>query len=158
MSTETKKKRKRASSKSNKKTSSKKKAPAKKTAEKKEIPSADDPSVLKEAQEYSKSVDGANVVKVTEVSGSGSPARVVIECADPQVNGAGDSVCDGTREIAIQDLFQVKRCTTCQKRAVQLYRNRLARERRAELAKLRDKEAPKKSKAKKSKKAKSKKS
>ena len=83
-----------------------------------------------------------NIVKVVEATTAGKPARVVVKCTDPQVNGNGDSVCSNDREIAIQDLHQVKRCLTCQKRQVQLYRNQLARQRRSELQKLRGNDTP----------------
>lgn len=80
-------------------------------------------------------VSGANgrakILQVTEISTRGTPARVVIECLDPQVDGQGNSVCEGTREIAIQDHFQVTRCVPCQARRVQLYRNDRARARRS---------------------------
>lgn len=76
------------------------------------------------------------VLEVTEVTNRGNPSRVLIECQDPQVNSDGISVCQKTREIAVQDLFQVYRCESCQKRAVQIYRNRLARQRRARLREL----------------------
>lgn len=78
------------------------------------------------------------IQSVLEATGSGRPARVVVTCSDPQENGNGKSVCEKTREIAIQDLFQVVRCIPCQKRSVQLYRNRLARKRREELASRRE--------------------
>lgn len=58
------------------------------------------------------------------------PYRVVIECQDPQDVDTDDDICEGEREIAVQDLFQVYRCEPCQKRAV----NRRRRERRKEKA------------------------
>lgn len=88
--------------------------------------------------------DWNKVIEVTEATEKGRPARVTIECQDPQVDGNGESVCVKTRNIAIQDLFQVERCESCQARTVQLYRNRLARERRARLRKLEAKEKTKK--------------
>lgn len=75
-----------------------------------------------------------NVVKVAEAGPTGNPVRVVIECSDPQEQG-GDSVCDGTREIAAQDVFQVRRCASCQKRANVIARNEAAKAKRAEAKK-----------------------
>lgn len=69
-----------------------------------------------------------NVVKATETNERGVPLRVEIRCSDTQ-EGAE---CAKTREIAAQDVFQVKRCIPCQKRYTQNYRNELARRRRAE--------------------------
>lgn len=91
--------------------------------------------LVKHAREYMKDIaqDGSRIIDVTEVTAKGNPARVIVKCADPQTNGAGDSVCDKTREVAIQDVFQVLRCVPCQKRTVQIYRNGLARARRKEL-------------------------
>jgi hypothetical protein len=63
----------------------------------------------------------AHVERVTELTNDGSPKRVVIRCTDPQTKMEGGkevSVCEGTREIAIQDLFQVYRCTACADRVV----------------------------------------
>jgi hypothetical protein len=45
--------------------------------------------------------------------GPGGPTRVEIACDDPQVR-QGTPICEGTREIAVQDLFQVHRCEACQ--------------------------------------------
>jgi hypothetical protein len=39
------------------------------------------------------------------------------------------SVCQGTREIAVQDLFQVHRCAACQDRVVKLARRAKAKAR-----------------------------
>lgn len=52
------------------------------------------------------------VQEVVEVTASGKPARVIIECQMQD-----EEVCAGTREIAAQDVFQVSRCVPCQKRA-----------------------------------------
>lgn len=80
---------------------------------------------------WKKQGDGRNnVVSVTEW-GSTGPSRVIIECQDPQVTSDGESVCEGTREIATQDVFQVYRCAGCQRRSNQLARNAMARRRRA---------------------------
>lgn len=49
--------------------------------------------------------------------GPNGPTRVVIECDDPQTR-LNVSVCEGSREIAVQDLFQVHRCAACQDRVV----------------------------------------
>ena len=99
---------------------------------------ADPPSpadLLDQAQSYLKGLGQkeTRLISVTEVTASGSPARVIVRCVEPQTNGNGDSVCAGEREVAIQDVFQVVRCVPCQKRSVQIYRNRLARARRQEL-------------------------
>lgn len=56
----------------------------------------------------------APVVRITEMGKSG-PIRVVIQCTDPQTV-KGENICAGEREIAVQDLFQVRRCAPCQKR------------------------------------------
>lgn len=72
------------------------------------------------------------VIEPTDWNEDGEATRVLIKCTDPQVDGDGESVCTETREIAVQDLFQVYRCESCQDRAVQIYRNRRARERRRE--------------------------
>lgn len=69
-----------------------------------------------------------NVEKATETNDQGVPLRVQIRCSDPQEGVK----CEKTREIAAQDVFQVKRCTTCQKRYTQNYRNELAKRRRQE--------------------------
>lgn len=53
------------------------------------------------------------VQEVVEVTPTGKPARVVIECQMQD-----EEVCVQTREIAAQDVFQVSRCEPCQKRAV----------------------------------------
>ena len=76
--------------------------------------------------------DWDRVIEVAEYGKRGQPTRVVIKCDDEQVDGSGNSVCEDHREIAIQDLFQVQRCYSCQKRRLQIYRNELARKRRAE--------------------------
>ena len=73
----------------------------------------------------------AKILEVTAVTSRGKPARVLIACADPQTNGQGESVCQDTRDIAVQDTFQVFRCMSCQRRAKQVYRNMLARRRRS---------------------------
>lgn len=73
-----------------------------------------------------------NVIEVVKVTDTGKPARVWIECQMQD-----EEVCDGTREIAAQDVFQVSRCIPCQKRSI----NRRRRERRkdrAEAAQVKD--------------------
>lgn len=82
------------------------------------------------------------VAEITEYGTSGRPTRVLINCQDPQVNGKGESVCEHTRYIAVQDLFQVNRCHACQKRAVAIYRNQLAKAKRAAAKKAAPKKAP----------------
>lgn len=64
------------------------------------------------------------VEEILEV-GKNGPTRVRIRCSDPQTKqeGTGEdakqvSVCEGTREIAVQDLFQVRRCKACQDRVI----------------------------------------
>lgn len=57
-----------------------------------------------------------HLVRVAQ-RGPNGPTRVVIECDDPQVR-LGVAVCEGEREIAVQDLFQVHRCGACQDRVV----------------------------------------
>lgn len=79
--------------------------------------------------------DWGKVREPREWNEKGVATRVLIECQNPQVNSKGDSICDETREIAVQDLFQVTRCVPCQNRYTQLYRNERARIRRAEKAK-----------------------
>lgn len=93
----------------------------------------------------------SNAVEVTEASPNGRPVRVTVKCQDPQVDSEGTSVCSKTREVAIQDVFQVKRCDSCQSRYTQIYRNKLARERRQRHRDLESKAAakPKSSKRKK---------
>ncbi len=135
--------------------SKKTKGASKKKAAKPEAPKRTTAQLLTDAQAYVKARAKElpvykSIEEIIEATPNGRPARVVINCADPQVNGADESVCDGSREIAIQDLHQVRRCVPCQKRSVQIYRNRLAAKRRAELAKRRGAEKPK-SKAKKKK-------
>ena len=122
----------------------------KKVAKKKETPKRTPEELMTDAKAFVKahaSPDYERIKEVIEATPNGRPARVVIVCADPQMNGSGDSVCEKTREIAIQDLHQVQRCVPCQKRSVQTYRNRLAQKRRQELAKHRvDKKTKMKSK------------
>ena len=76
-----------------------------------------------------------NVTRVIEAGADGKPVRVEIKCADPQKDRDGKSVCSKTREIASQDVFQVKRCSTCQDRAQQIYRNEVAKSKRAQARK-----------------------
>lgn len=92
----------------------------------KEPKPAKEPKPVKTAEEAlaeAKATDGAKwskVVRVAEMGKSG-PTRVVISCQSPQtkrVNGEDVSVCQGEREIAVQDLFQVTCCAGCQQRIV----------------------------------------
>jgi hypothetical protein len=75
------------------------------------------------------------VLRVTEQTPKGAPKRVVIRCSDPQTkqdpDGVRRSVCEGEREIATQDLFQVRCCAPCA--------DRLVRRARRDRAKRRDK-------------------
>lgn len=67
------------------------------------------------------------VERVTEASDKNRPLRVLVKCTDPQTDREGNKICGGTREIAVQDLFQTKRCQPCQKRYLQTYRNARAK-------------------------------
>lgn len=89
----------------------------------------------------------ANVVQVVEAGETGNPVRVLIECADPQER-KGVSVCEGTREIAAQDVFQVTRCLPCQKRAFILKRGAKAKAKRAAKQAAKAAKAPKREEAK----------
>ncbi len=78
----------------------------------------------------------ASVVRVVELTKDGEPKRVVIACRDPQSKQGPDgqpiSVCEGEREIAVQDLFQVECCAACADRKVRIARrNRAKRKNRA---------------------------
>jgi hypothetical protein len=78
----------------------------------------------------------ATVIGVTEQTKDGSAKRVLIECGDPQTKQEGGqdvSVCEKTREIAVQDLFQVRCCAACA--------DRLVRKARRNRAKARNKQA-----------------
>jgi len=79
------------------------------------------------------------IVRVAATNDAGIPTRVVIRCMDIQkerksngrydfVHSPGDAAFH--REIAVQDLFQVRRCKACQKRYAQIYRNERAKARR----------------------------
>lgn len=69
----------------------------------------------------------AHVVSIAAMGKTG-PTRVVIECDDPQTK-LGTPVCTKTREIAVQDLFQVHRCAACQDRVVRRARREKAKAR-----------------------------
>jgi len=109
-------------------------------AQKEEAPARSPEELLSDAQKFVRARVRAvgsywkNVKEIVETTSKGRPARVVVRCSDPQKVADGSSVCEKTREIAIQDLFQVVRCSACQRRSVQIYRNGLARRRRSELA------------------------
>lgn len=130
----------------------KKKAKAKKKVEKTEEQEQYDPTDPKLLKQALKTVKGEKkagydrIVGVVEASPEGRPLVVTVKCIDPQVDGDGNSVCAKTRDVKIQDVFQVTRCEPCQARYVQIYRNRLARERRAELRKLKQEKASSKKK------------
>jgi hypothetical protein len=68
-----------------------------------------------------------HIVRVA-ARGESGPTRVVILCADPQ-SRQGVSVCEGEREIAVQDVFQVRRCAACAERAVRIGRREKAKAR-----------------------------
>lgn len=87
-----------------------------------------------------------HVAEVVDASETGRPLAVKIRCTDPQVDGAGESVCEKTRIVTIQDAFQTVRCEACQGRRTQIYRNHLARERRARHRELEAKATTKKKK------------
>lgn len=74
-----------------------------------------------------------HVLRVTEQSKDGSPKRVVIACSDKQYKQAPDgtlvSGCEGEREIATQDLFQVTSCAWCADRKVRKARRNRAKSR-----------------------------
>lgn len=94
-------------------------APAKAT---KPIPTPDEALTLAKAStEPGIAQRYAKVIRVTEQTKDGSPKRVVIQCQDPQTKFEGTtpvSVCQGEREIAVQDLFQVECCAACADRKV----------------------------------------
>lgn len=79
----------------------------------------------------------ALVESVVEQGQDGAPKRVVIRCADPQTKQGADgqpmSVCTGTREIAVQDLFQVTACAACADRKVRKARRQRAKRRMSSL-------------------------
>jgi hypothetical protein len=83
----------------------------------------------------------AKVLRIVDASPTGKPYRVVIACQDVQ----DEEICEGEREIATQDLFQVDRCVPCQRRAVNRRRaaNRKAKAEAAPKAKANAKAAPK---------------
>lgn len=68
----------------------------------------------------------SHVIAVTEQTTKGAPKRVIIVCTDPQTKRGPDgqqvSVCEGEREIATQDLFQVRCCAACAERLVRIAR------------------------------------
>lgn len=68
----------------------------------------------------------AHVLRVVAQTKDGRPARVVVPCQNPQTkqgpNGERVSVCEGEREIATQDLFQVSCCAACAERLVRIAR------------------------------------
>lgn len=64
----------------------------------------------------------AKVLRVTMLGSKGQAIRVVVGCAEPQTKHDGTSVCRGERDIATQDLFQVRLCTGCQDRKLKLAR------------------------------------
>lgn len=70
----------------------------------------------------------ANVERIVAWGAKGQPVRVVVRCAEPQTR-LGVSVCEGTREIASQDLFQVRCCAACADRLVRRARRDRAKRR-----------------------------
>ena len=61
----------------------------------------------------------ANVVRVVSLTKDGRRAkRVVVRCTDKQP----EATCLKTREVATQDVFQVRRCTNCQVVALRVLR------------------------------------
>lgn len=88
-------------------------------------------ATVKERQESDEFPDYWNkVVDVSEVNEDGKPLRVIVACQDPHEDKDGNEVCVETREIAVQDLFQVERCEPCQDEYTRKYRAKKARERR----------------------------
>lgn len=73
-----------------------------------------------------------HVIGISEVGVDGAPARVIVACSDPQTLRDGTEICEEEREIAAQDVFQVRRCAPCQKRSNALARNARAKAKRAE--------------------------
>lgn len=74
-----------------------------------------EPMSLEQALKTAQTQFGKHILEVTQQGVKGNATRVKIKCTDPQ-QVQGVSVCNLTREIAIQDAFQVKRCTACQAR------------------------------------------
>ncbi len=74
-----------------------------------------EPMTMEQALSAAKTAFGAHIIGVTDTGVKGQATRVKIKCTDPQ-QVQGVSVCEGTREIAIQDAFQVVRCRACQAR------------------------------------------
>lgn len=75
-----------------------------------------------------------HILRVVE-RGERGPKRVVIVCTDPHPRAR----CDGEREIATQDLFQVRRCASCAEKAVRVARREKAKARaKADRAALRE--------------------
>lgn len=74
-----------------------------------------------------------NVLRVTEQTKDGAPKRVVVACTDKQFKQAPDGTlvteCEGEREIATQDLFQVDSCAWCADRKVRKARRNRAKAR-----------------------------
>lgn len=66
------------------------------------------------------------VQRVVAQTKDGTPARIEIRCSEPQtkqgLDGGRESVCVGLREIAVQDLFQVRCCAPCADRLVRIAR------------------------------------
>jgi len=70
----------------------------------------------------------SNVVKVVSMTTNGKRAkRVIVKCVDRQA----EATCLKTREVATQDVFQVKRCTACQVVFLRVRRRAANRELRA---------------------------
>ena len=94
-------------------------------AEPKPIPTADEALATAKADPKT-SERYAHVLRVTAQTKDGRPARVVVPCQKPQTkqgpNGERVSVCEGEREIATQDLFQVSCCAACAERLVRIAR------------------------------------
>ena len=94
-------------------------------AEPKPLPTLDEALVTAKADPKT-SERFAHVLRVTEQTKDGRPARVVVPCRNPQTKQGPDgeriSVCEGEREIATQDLFQVVCCAACAERLVRIAR------------------------------------
>lgn len=105
-------------------------APAKAPKEPKVLPT---PAEALAAAKLDNPARFAHVLSVVEQTKDGSPKRVVVECTDKQTKTAPDgslvSGCTGTREIAVQDLFQVRCCAWCADRLVRKARRNRAKSR-----------------------------
>lgn len=110
-------------------------APAKAVKEPK--PKVEKPK--KEPMEYINPKHRDRVIKITQLSANGKPTRVLIRCDDP----GGKA----TREIAVQDLFQVRYSVEYQKTAAKNKRRKTPADTTAPVGTAPAKKAPAKKKA-----------